>query len=118
MILLGARICPQPMFKQGDTSHLPGPPEPVSPSYIPVVDEDSLVVSMIAEAFKEDSAGEKGDLKSLDIHVDTVFIPSILADCISDNAPEHTVEVEKEEQCHDKSDDKVDRIHPVEPTVR
>lgn len=52
---------------------------------------------MIAEAFEKDSAGKKGDLKSLDVDVDTVFVPRILPDGISDKTPEHTVEVEKKE---------------------
>lgn len=50
-------------------------PIPVTPSDMPTLDQDSLVLSMVAESFEENSAGKQGDLDGLDIHIHAILPP-------------------------------------------
>lgn len=72
--------------------------KPVTPSDVTAMDVDGFVVSMVADAFEKDPTGKKGDLKSLDIKVDTQRVPGVEANGIRQEGGEEAVKVKEEEE--------------------
>jgi hypothetical protein len=73
------------------------PSHPVLPGDVAAVDEDGLVVAVIAYVLEEDAASKQRDLEGLYIDVGMVRAPSVGPDAVGDQRREEAVEVEEEE---------------------
>ena len=74
------------------------------PGDVSILNYDRLILSMIMYTFKEQTSSQERELKSLDINVDSIVVPSVRTDGKGDDTRDETVEVEEEEQCSSTSD--------------
>lgn len=54
--------------------------EPIPPCNIAIMYQYGLILTVVAQAFEEYTTREKGELKRLDINVDTIAVPGICSD--------------------------------------
>lgn len=73
-----------------------------------MLDQQSLVGAVVAQAGEEDAAAQEGYLQSSNIDVDTVAVPGVGPDDVGDDGGEQTIEVEEEEDGQQTADDEED----------
>ena len=52
---------------------------------------------MVPQAFEEHTTRQQGELKRLDMDIDTIAVPGISSDPIRDKASEEAIEIEQEQ---------------------
>lgn len=87
--------------------------QPVVPGDVAAVDQDGLVVAVVAYVLEEDAAAERGDLQAGDVDVGVEVAPGVGADGVGDEGGEQAVEVEEEEDGQDAADEQLNKEHPA-----
>lgn len=79
--------------------------QPIVPSDVASVDQDGLVVAVVANVLEEDAAAEGRDLQAGDVDVGVEVAPGVGANGVGDEGGQQAVEVEEEEDGQDAADE-------------
>ena len=78
------------------------------------VDENGLVVGVVADVFEEEAASQGRNLERSDVDVGVEGVPCVGAYAVRDEGREEAVEVEEEEDGQDAADQQLNQEHPAE----
>lgn len=92
--------------------------QPIVPSDIASVDQDCLVVAVVANVFEEDAAAERRDLQAGDVDVGVEVAPGVGANGVGDEGGQQAVEIEEEEDRQDAADEQLNEEDPIEAIAR
>ena len=84
---------------------------------MPIVHEDSDIMSMVPDALEEDSASQQADLESSYVDVRPVPVPRPRANAVGYDGGEESVEVEQEEEAENAADQEFNQEDPVEGSI-
>jgi hypothetical protein len=77
------------------------------------VDQDRLIVAVVAQVLEEDAAAEQRDLQRGDVDVGLVGAPCVCAYAVGQEGREEAVEVEEEEDGQDAADEQFNEEDPA-----
>ena len=92
--------------------------QPIVPSDVASVDQDGLVVAVVANVLEEDAAAEGRDLQAGDVDVGVEVAPGVGANGVGDEGGQQAVEVEEEEDGQDAADEQLNEEDPIEAIAR
>lgn len=100
-------------FVLGIDPRMPHSPQPIVPGDVAAVDQDCLIVGVVANVLEEDAAAEGRDLEGGDVYVRVEGSPSVCTYAVGYDGCEQAVEVEEEEDGEDAADQQLNQEHPA-----
>jgi hypothetical protein len=104
-------VCGSIVF--GVYAGIPHPAQPVVPGDVAAVDQDCLIVAVVAQVLEEDAAAEQRDLQRGDVDVGLVGAPRVCAYAVGQEGREEAIEVEEEEDGEDAADEQFNEEDPA-----
>lgn len=67
------------------------------------MDQNGFIVAVVSDPFEEDSSSQEGYLQSLNIYVNSVFMPGPCSEAVRYESRKEPIKVKKKEECPERS---------------